>query len=431
MRVAAAGIVRQAGLAQQVRDRIGAVRRSTDPERFHALEQDVRHAHPWIERAERVLKDHLGLAAQCAQRRLSLLDTLSAQANGASGRFDELQNGLADGGLSAAGLAHEGQGTACFDVERDRIHRAQEADGMLNQTAADREVHIEVAHLQQRRTPRNANRCRCRGTNGLRRQFPESMATHALAAEHAPVRRNLAAKCDRMRTAGSEAATGQAAIQARHLARDRGQPPGITGARQGLEQHAAVRMLRTGEEGVARSLLDQFAGVHDPDAIRILRDHAEIMSDQQHPHALIGAQSPQQLQHLRLDGHIQRRRRLVGDQQLRPSGESHRDHRALPQAAGEFERIGIQPTFRIGHADRFEQRARGLRRGTAGDALVQLQRLADLGTDFQNRVECEHRLLEDHRHAPATDSAHVALRQRQNLLALKPHAARSDAAAVG
>ena len=46
------------------------------------------------------------------------------------------------------------------------------------------------------------------------------------------------------------------------------------------------------------------------------------------------------LQDLRLDRDVERRRRLVGDQQRRAADQRHGDHRALAQAAGKLERIG-------------------------------------------------------------------------------------------
>ena len=50
----------------------------------------------------------------------------------------------------------------------------------------------------------------------------------------------------------------------------------------------------------------------------------------------------QQLEDLRLDRHVERGRRLVGDQELRLAGQRHRDHRALPHPAGELVRVVLQ-----------------------------------------------------------------------------------------
>ena len=47
----------------------------------------------------------------------------------------------------------------------------------------------------------------------------------------------------------------------------------------------------------------------------------------------------EELQDLGLDGHVERRRRLVGDQQRRFQREAHRDHRPLAHAARELVRV--------------------------------------------------------------------------------------------
>ena len=54
-----------------------------------------------------------------------------------------------------------------------------------------------------------------------------------------------------------------------------------------------------------------------------------------------GAGVVDQIEDLGLDRDVERRRRLVGDQQLRLVGERHRDHHALAHAAGELVRIPL------------------------------------------------------------------------------------------
>src|SRR3546814_4618680 len=49
--------------------------------------------------------------------------------------------------------------------------------------------------------------------------------------------------------------------------------------------------------------------------------HAEVVGDQHHAHAELAANVGDQLQHLGLDGDVERGGRLVGDQQLRPAGQ--------------------------------------------------------------------------------------------------------------
>ncbi len=56
-----------------------------------------------------------------------------------------------------------------------------------------------------------------------------------------------------------------------------------------------------------------------------------------------GAQVPQQLEDLGLHGDVERRGRLVGDQQLRLVRHRHGDHDPLQLAAGQLVRVGAEP----------------------------------------------------------------------------------------
>ena len=67
------------------------------------------------------------------------------------------------------------------------------------------------------------------------------------------------------------------------------------------------------------------------------------------------AQVDEQLEDLRLHHHVERRRRLVGEQHLRRAGERHRDRRPLPHAARELVRVPVGPVAR--DADELEQLA--------------------------------------------------------------------------
>ena len=104
-------------------------------------------------------------------------------------------------------------------------------------------------------------------------------------------------------------------------------------------------MLRIVEDALDRPGLDDPAGVHDGDLVGDLRDDAEVVGDQQHRGAGVSLQFAHQLEDLRLDGHVERRRRLVGDEQLGIVGKRHGDHHALPHAAGELVRIVVETPF--------------------------------------------------------------------------------------
>ena len=73
----------------------------------------------------------------------------------------------------------------------------------------------------------------------------------------------------------------------------------------------------------------------------------------------------EQLEDLGLDRHVERGRRLVGDEQARLAAQRHRDHRALAHAAAELVRVVVDPALRARDADELEQLDRALLGGLA------------------------------------------------------------------
>ena len=81
---------------------------------------------------------------------------------------------------------------------------------------------------------------------------------------------------------------------------------------------------------------------HHVDPVGEAADDAEIVGDEDDRHAEPALQVGEQRQDLRLDGDVERGRRLVGDQDVRIVGERHGDHHALALAARQFVRIGYR-----------------------------------------------------------------------------------------
>ena len=118
---------------------------------------------------------------------------------------------------------------------------------------------------------------------------------------------------------------------------------------------------------------------------------------------------------------------VIGDQQLRPAHQRHRDHHALAHAAGQLVRILVRAARRVGQAhalQRFDRRAPGL--GLA-DAAVHAHRLGHLPAHRQDRVQRAHRLLEDHRHAVAAQIAQLAFRRLQQVAPAEQDVSRCGA----
>jgi hypothetical protein len=144
--------------------------------------------------------------------------------------------------------------------------------------------------------------------------------------------------------------------------------------------------------------------------------------DEHERHACFALQPQQQIENLRLDRHVEGRCRLVGDQQLRPAGERHRDHRALAHAAGKLVREGVDAPLRISDADLIEQFEHARATLFPIQAEMCAQRLGNLESDRKTRVERRHRLLEDHRHVAPDEVAPLACAQLAQVTAVEVQA---------
>ena len=175
--------------------------------------------------------------------------------------------------------------------------------------------------------------------------------------------------------------------------------------RHRVQQALGVGMLRVGENLCHRAGFDDVAGVHDRDPVRLLGDQREVVGDQHHRHVVLGAQAAQQRHDLRLHRDVQRGGGFVGDQHAGIQRHRHRDQEALPHAAGELVRVGVQPGLGLRDADARHQ-FDGLALGFLGlHALVDPERLGELGTDGVERVERGERVLEHDRQLGARQLA--------------------------
>ena len=101
-------------------------------------------------------------------------------------------------------------------------------------------------------------------------------------------------------------------------------------------------------------------GVHHRDVVGPPGHDAEVVGDEDHRHVPLALLRLEQVEDLRLHGHVERGGRLVGEQQLRAARQGDRDHDPLAHAAGQLVRVLAQAPLGLGDADRREQRERGL-----------------------------------------------------------------------
>ena len=172
------------------------------------------------------------------------------------------------------------------------------------------------------------------------------------------------------------------------------------------------------------------SALHHADPVGDPAHDGQVVGDEQQAQPLARLQVGQQIQDLRLDRHIQRRCRLVRDQQVRPVRQRHGDHHALPLPARKLVRIGAQPAFRVADADLRHQVQDARPRRLAAQALVQRQAFGQLPLDRVQRVQACHRLLEDEADAVAAHPAQRRARCADHLGAVVAHRSR-DLGAVG
>src|SRR6185312_9981650 len=163
----------------------------------------------------------------------------------------------------------------------------------------------------------------------------------------------------------------------------------------GGQQLARAWMLRVPRAQIRdRQLLDDAAVAHHRDALAELRDGGEVVTDQHIGERPRAAQPLQQRDDLGLDRDVERRGRLVEQQDGRLEDERAGDHHALALPAGELVRVaeavhGLEP-------DGVERRG-DAPRGIA-DA-VDGERLGQRAVDGVARVERAIGVLEYHLHA--------------------------------
>ncbi len=238
-------------------------------------------------------------------------------------------------------------------------------------------------------------------------------------------RRTLPAKLGRHRATAGEGTADDLLPQARHQAGNFRQLAATAFAQRRTEQwhrtqqSARVRMQRMSEDFADRCFLHLAPGVHHHDALGHFGDHAEVVRDQHDRRAQPRFQVAHQVEDLRLDRHIQRRGRLIGDQQFRIARQRHRDHHTLTHAAGQLVRILAHAPRRRGNADQCQHVDRLLLGVARVHALMKLYRLADLPADGQHRIQAGHRLLKDHRDRIAADVAHLRFGQSQQVAAFE------------
>ena len=158
-------------------------------------------------------------------------------------------------------------------------------------------------------------------------------------------------------------------------------------------------MLRLREQQALVGELDQPAEVHHADLVADVPHHRQVVRDEQVGQAALALQVLHDVQHLRLHRDVERRGRLVADEELRLRGQRTCDRDALSLPARELVRELLHVDGRQAH--RLQQFADALLAlGGPGDQAMLDQRLGHDVADTPAGVQAGIRVLEDHLHAP-------------------------------
>ena len=142
------------------------------------------------------------------------------------------------------------------------------------------------------------------------------------------------------------------------------------------------------------------AHVQNRDLVASFRHQSEIMGNKQYGQATLALEVQQQLQDLRLDGDIERRGRLVGDNQIGLGRERHRQHDPLLHAARELVGVLIDDSRRVGKPQLSEQFHRPSPGRLARCDSVSPHDAGKLPSHGKQRIERGRGVLKHHRDAP-------------------------------
>jgi hypothetical protein len=158
-------------------------------------------------------------------------------------------------------------------------------------------------------------------------------------------------------------------------------------------------VLRVVEHGARRPTLDDSSLAHHDDLLGELPHDREVVADQQVADAGRVPDVGEQVEHLRLDRHVERGDRLVEDQHLRLGGERPRDRHPLPLTAGQ--RPGWHGPLPAVEPDEPGKLGDPLPAPLRVPAVVDAQHLVDRGFRAVPWIEAGVRVLEDDLHLTA------------------------------
>ena len=155
-------------------------------------------------------------------------------------------------------------------------------------------------------------------------------------------------------------------------------------------------MQRFSVERRAGGQFHELPEVHNRDAIRDVPDHAEVVGDEQIGEAVLLLEVFEQIDDLRLNGHVQGGNGFVTDNELRIERKRPCNADALPLASGELMGVAVRE---LGvHAHRLQQFLHPFPACLALGDTVFLQRFPNDAAHRHAGIEAVLRILKDHLH---------------------------------
>ncbi len=169
-------------------------------------------------------------------------------------------------------------------------------------------------------------------------------------------------------------------------------------------------MPRIPEDRADRRDLHETTGVHDRQPIDELRQQPHIVADKNHRSPELLLHRPEGLHHLPLHDHVERARRLVGDDHLRLEADPERDADTLLHPPAEFVRIKLAHI--LAQIDHVQQLAHPLADpAVVHIRLMRLDAVDEVLADPAHRVERVHRPLRDQGNFRQPHPAHLLERE--------------------
>jgi hypothetical protein len=169
----------------------------------------------------------------------------------------------------------------------------------------------------------------------------------------------------------------------------------IVPSRDAADQGLRVGVARAVEYRLDRPVFHRAPGIHHHDLVAGLGHHAHVMGDQHQRQIALFDQIVEQADDLRLHRDIQRRGRLIRDQDIGVGGQRHGDHDTLLHArptsgADSGRRSAVVRECATYRGFRPCARAPGLRHPE-----MQFRHVIDLRPDLLKGIERGHRVLRD------------------------------------